>query len=772
MRHHLKRTISFILLGTLLIGLCATALAAEPKNLSLFLNTFNYNDPDYEKQKQVQSAAAVGDTLYILTQNSMEKWAPETEPETVQEIIQTYRFYGEDAPDGEKPTVYTHMFADESAAYALDFTTGTVTRLTDDTGAYKPAELCKLDVSAFKAQSGDAGGDEEESLDYPQVYDIDVVKGTLYMVAVNYSRGTYSPEVFRWELATGAALPTISGSLVQSLATYKDGKMLCVLFDDENSWDPDTQKVTPSKLGIFDPETGKAEPLFELTTNYNYGLCYCPDNDTAYYTSGSTLIGLPGVNLPSKISAYFPNTPWAGGYTYGLLGGTMYFEAGYDGVIIRGLDMPEVEAGALTIYGNYNSRAHNAFLAAHPEIPVTLSSDWYEDLEGFTAAMVSGETTVDVLGLNSNYAPLQRLIDKGYAMDLSGNEKLVQLVDSMYPAIAEACKKDGKLYALPVSLDGWTITLENEAWEELGFTEEDIPTTFLELLDFVDTWGEEYAEDNPDYKLFDDGDVQYYLLRYLMENYVAYEKQQGADLDFDTELFRKLMQKFDSIDFSNFTDGVSRDDEEFWNLKTIFRTYMPAFYYYYYNSQDITSLPLALDEGLEPVIATDLTVLIINPRTTRPEQAMAYLENFASFYDPESANVSMFPDHNEAVPNLSYEKDLATWTKDLEDTKKRLETAEPENRAGIQSEVDYLTELVADSEKRRYLVSEEQIAYYRENIAPYMCVVGQTPLTTWDKSGKNDLYDLMDQYRQKAMTADQFVKEASKRVRMMALEDK
>ena len=79
--------------------------------------------------------------------------------------------------------------------------------------------------------------------------------------------------------------------------------------------------------------------------------------------------------------------------------------------------------------------------------------------------------------------------------------------------------------------------------------------------------------------------------------------------------------------------------------------------------------------------------------------------------------------------------------------------------------------MIAHADTYRYTVSAEDIAMYREQVAPYLVVTGQTPLKTWDKEGKNEFYSLRDQYMQGALTLDQFVKEMDKRLRMMQLED-
>ena len=63
------------------------------------------------------------------------------------------------------------------------------------------------------------------------------------------------------------------------------------------------------------------------------------------------------------------------------------------------------------------------------------------------------------------------------------------------------------------------------------------------------------------------------------------------------------------------------------------------------------------------------------------------------------------------------------------------------------------------------------IARYRKNVAPYLYVVGQTPLTSWGASGAGELRSIMTQYSQRAISADKLITGLDKRIRIMLLED-
>ena len=103
-----------------------------------------------------------------------------------------------------------------------------------------------------------------------------------------------------------------------------------------------------------------------------------------------------------------------------------------------------------------------------------VAGDYSNDLETLTQAMVSDTNPYDVLFLSLNYMPVDRLLQKGYCADLSGDEALMDVARSMYPQFGEILMKDGKLYGLPVDASASTYSVNMDAWEALGLTEDDV----------------------------------------------------------------------------------------------------------------------------------------------------------------------------------------------------------------------------------------------------------------------------------------------------------
>ena len=118
----------------------------------------------------------------------------------------------------------------------------------------------------------------------------------------------------------------------------------------------------------------------------------------------------------------------------------------YSGIQVFKLDPEGIENGALTIFGEFGSEAHNKFVSNHPEIAVDVSGDYTSDIETLTQAMVADTGAYDVLMMGLSYMPVERLIEKGYCADLSQSADIMEKVSAMYPEVVEPLMVDGKLY--------------------------------------------------------------------------------------------------------------------------------------------------------------------------------------------------------------------------------------------------------------------------------------------------------------------------------------
>lgn len=771
----MKHLWKHLLCTALCLCLLFSSALAEAVDINLHV-TADYSDAD---ATIIRSGQVTGDSLYLLVGGvygiveeggvKLQRWtAGMSGPETVLENLLSYR--SEDA-DAAMPVV-SRLITDGKSVYGYDDMTGQLVRLVDESGNAKVESLCTLETA-----------EEEKSADGvyygSYVSAMFVQNGEVVRLAENYGEGESSYVVERYALDTGKLIGRSGAdNTLRTLCSYKDGKYLALVQPQPG---PEDMELPMSQLAIYDPATGEMNPVATLSGSYLNNVTYDPQSDTAYYCCDATIYTVPLATGESRVSAYLPVNAWSGSdTTFAVLAGGMIVYANGDGAYVRRLDAPELAAGALTIANEGGTQKHMAVVAEHPELNVTLASNYPQTMEELTTAMVSGTGSIDVFSLTTNANPIARLIEKGYAADLSGYPELMAVAGRVDARYTDSVMRDGKLYGLPVSLYTNGMGVNADTMEKLGLTQEDLPTTWLEFLDFAANFHYDYGEENADVALMD-LNMRGSLFQMIREQYVAAQLRDTGSISFDTPLFRKLMQALEAIDFTELDpyevkgDKVweGNDANEFYEKQQLFTRYAEASPRSMGQSgygRANQPLILSLDGETEPIIPVSMTVMIVNPRSTRMDQAAAYLTAYAGHYDPETENIMFFPDQNDPVPNSYYKIQKQSYEESLRELDSRIEKADESEKAILRDNREQIQGFLDELETRRMSVTEEMIQAYREQVAPYLYVTPQTPLTNSDSSG--ELGTLTSQYLDHAIDLDTYIREMDQRVRMMMLEDR
>lgn len=770
----MKHLWKHLMCTALCLCLLFSAALAEAVDINLHVMT-DYTDAD---AWTVRSGQVVGANLYLLVSNlysgsndgqvRLERWSVGmNEPETVLEGLRSYR---NESTDATTPVV-TRLLADGECLYGFDESSRQVMRLVDGAGSAAVQPLCTLE--AVEQNPSEDGIYYDSYVNSMFMQDGEVVR-----LAENYGQGESSLLVERYALDTGKLIAQQGvDSTLRALCAYKDGKYLALV---QPVPGPEDMEAPMTQMAVYDPATGGTTPVATLNGSYLNNLTYDRESDTAYYCGDATIYAVPLATGESRVSAYLPVNAWSGSdTTFAALSGGMIVYANGDGTYVRRLDAPELAAGALTVANEGGTTKHMAVVAEHPELNVTLASEYPQTMEELTTAMVSGTGSMDVLCLTTSYNPVERLIDKGYAADMSGYPELMAVAGRMDPRFTQSIMRDGKLYALPVALSTNTLGVNADVMEKLGLTESDLPTTWLEFLDFAANYYYDYGEENADVVLMD-LNMRRSLFQMIRDQYVAAQLRDTGSVSFDTPLFRKLMQALEAIDFTELDpyevkgDKVweGNDANEFYEKQQLFTRYSEASPRSMGQSgygRSNQPLVLRLDGETEPVLPVSMTVMIVNPRSTRMDQAAAYLTAYAGHYDAETENIMFFPDQNDPVPNSYYEVQKQSYEESLRDVDSRIEKADESEKASLRETREQIQGYLDELENQRMSVTEEMIQAYREQVAPYLYVTPQTPLTNPESS--NELDTLTSQYLDHAIDLDTYIREMDQRVRMMMLED-
>ena len=770
----MKKVAALFLLACMLLTLIPAAMAA-PGDAALFTE-------DQRKELGIElytspSFAAMGDTVYTLWGKEIYAWqVGQEKPTKMAGNLENSYFASYDEAKsqiGDKAdTLIASLVSTQDTLYGLNRLTGKLFPLTFANDQVVFGTPIQLDWTGLE-QTVDSYTSIRDA------YRLSISDGKLYAMFRN-NEDYYKPEAACFDLATGAKR-VLDIPLVQDFTPYKDGKMLVRIYDMENAYQGGSEPEKP-ELAIYDPADGStaAQGLFGDVNVF--GLAYQAETDTLFYTTNSKLMAMKGLG-PAEQVAYMP-VDYADDCPAVMLPGNLYAINTWNGLFVRNTDPQYMPTSSLSIYGGYLDAAAMSFSLQYPQTPVTFNQNIYFDSsEVLAQAMTSGDNSFDIYNFDISYQDFESLVNKGYCADLSASPMLTGELAKIYPFLQSAVQRDGKFYAIPVSMYGYGLSISPKAWEATGLMDK-MPTSFMGLIDFFTWWVEEGQEQHPDVQLMQ-GVMDYgeTLFQMALNQYVYYCQAQGQELSFNTPLFRNMMQALEDLDIEKLNETISDDSMEALSMMKMRGGYIEEsdvlFMEYgdwlsvYGNGRSLSysaPLILSLEEGGPKHIPVYLQALFINPNTKNMEMALKYLENALERMEP-AQHIMMFPDDNEPIPTENFEQMVEQWQEELDKQKKRLEAAKPEDKKDIETTIEMYEDMIAKKDDYYWSVSKEAIAKYRE-ITPLCYAATPNLLNYRTKDGSSEIGTLIERYRQTQMSLDQFVTEVDKKTRMILLESK
>lgn len=325
----------------------------------------------------------------------------------------------------------------------------------------------------------------------------------------------------------------------------------------------------------------------------------------------------------------------------GLLGDDHLYLCDEDvrsGLYLRQLDTEAAARGALIIMNPPSDAQHYAYVRQYPEVAVSCINDGAYSDDDLLAAFQAG--TLEAYLISSYSVPLERLAKKGYISPIT-DPAILAVAEQMDDGLLAACKVDGQLYALPITGFITAYLYNRYNAEMLGFTSDTLPKTFPEVIRLLADWEDRFWNEFPDYIPFWDNYLKSSLYRTVYRNYCAYIAREGQPMHFDTPLFRKLLETMASVDLDAVAHDLGMDDDGIWEKFSLLND-MSGFEIID-SREPVAILPLALDDGLLPVIPVELRVMMINARSTRQKEATDYLRCVAENYPYDSERRDFFP---------------------------------------------------------------------------------------------------------------------------------
>ncbi len=724
------------------------------------------------------SMAAMGDTLYLLSNTGLYTWRPgDKEPSLLgtmpEDPAQQNGKTGVSVAGGgvmikSVGSLIDQLFTQEGKLYGLDVEDGSIYLMETADG--------KVLLTKTQSLKWDAMVQNQGGFSFPNmVSDVAVADGYLYMLKVGM--GTSANELLRFNLSDGGFIK-YEASLVAGFAPYKNGKALVMQYASEQD---SMARAAKLWLNVLDLTTGEVTKGIELPVSVAEGLAYDANTDIAAFFSTGEIYAVDQL-ASCRLAGYAPSVYQGITYSRALLLPNSLYALNGEQVSVRGIAKGEGIPRALRIQ-NASEYSYKEFAVKRPDIPVVLKNTPFSSAEMLMQDMAAGLS--DLYSFKIDELDYHSLIEKGYTASLSGSGVLKDMVREMYPFLQNELVRGEDLAAFPVNLSGQTLGYSKKALSELNLTEDDLPHTFPELLDFISNWDADYGVDHPSLALFVDdlyGDSKQMFMGILIQYYSAYYQKLGEDLTFDTPLMQKLLSALEAADFNALktkdvqqamagaitysVTTVGAADQPATALFTMYQEAVLSEYGSMMN--DFVSLPLSLDDGLDPVVPAALTVYVVNPYSPNQDLAIAYLEHFATARS-KASRAAMSLSYNEPVISPLYERRKAQQEKEISDIKAQLETAPDDKKKELEESLKSVQEQLSFLESIKWQVSQEDLDAYRER-ANFLIVNNINPLTLLAQD--QSMAALMGRYTAGQLNTRDLLKALEQKLQMIYREGK
>ncbi|NLB89966.1 MAG: hypothetical protein GX786_01930, partial [Clostridiales bacterium] len=364
-------------------------------------------------------------------------------------------------------------------------------------------------------------------------------------------------ELFSIDLTTGKK-ETYQTKHMQKLLPYTDQSFLAVVYDQENAYDYNLQKMISPEVMIFTPQKDEAIAYCTLPHYDTTGIAYAQAQETLYYTVRDQLYKLPIakgdetvkpeereelVGYITNYGTFFEQKAWVTPSNHYLL-----WRGWNDGIVDHDLSL-EIPATTVSISGVFWEQDNLAFTQQYPDVPVVQVQGEEgvdtQDTKEFAKALTSGIGKADIYIVDPYVIDLETLAKEGIIYPLADSDIITANVEKMYPYIQEALMVEQIPYALPYSIQpSGSISYFPINFSVVGFTQEELPRNYMELLMVLEKWERELKKANPQYHFLSGRDLTKELIFYdLLSAYTQYYEKAGLPLTFDTESFRNITKK-------------------------------------------------------------------------------------------------------------------------------------------------------------------------------------------------------------------------------------
>ena len=589
----------------------------------------------------------------------------------------------------------------------------------------------------------------------------------LYLSVTDYSNAS---ELISFNLLSGESTEETPAGL-DSFEVLGEDKLVICRVSSEGGW--------KNTYSIYNRETGSSEELLTLTTETEDpgdSAHYDEKNDIFYYSRNGEIFAVRNRD-PEQAEAV--NTD--------VLSSTkpfsMQLEDGRlavwnsDGVFLRTTDPSLNQKTTIRIQSFVQNYSMDAALVrfASERSDLLVAPENAGDESSVLQAMMNQDPRVDVYVMTTDSTVFGSLYNRNFMKELEGSEKLTKAADRMYAFASESLKKDGKLVAVPLFVNGLTVGYNGSCLKKLNRTAADLPGTWEAFFACLEE--EKEKLEGTDFRLFDLPLEQRTFKEEVLNNLLNQYSVLYPEEPFDVPLLRNLLDELNRIPYEKLGILTGEEieqanaDEEMYaamgGLKTgLFNAGSPAAICETPN----IALPLALAAGDDPVIPAQIVIAFINPYSQHPQEAMIFLESALEQTDILSSH-SLYRDVTEPVRKPGYQAEKANMEKWLEISRKNEENAEDEaDREQWAGTVKTMEKKLADLEDQSWLVSPDAVAAYQSRVGYLKAGKGSFLQVIMASDSAGQIMEIRDGFMEGTRTASDLLGWIDRKIQMMRQE--
>lgn len=715
---------NLLILVVLLGCVLGTALAAEDFTIPKI--------EDAEGYDEVFRSIVVDDSVHLLsTRRNLYALNTETQQATpvpmhnanpeYEQIPETALDFHEIPKDEAVPdwlkkdaSLIDMLFWDGTALYGVNELNGALYRVEIVENEATLHAIARLDFFS---------GVEKECM--PSIRSGVACNGSLYLLMSLAAEEAW-PSVYRFDMVTGTRDPVKGKGTIVEIARYRDGHLLLLEEISDSQW-----QVTD-----FDAVTGACSPLFEsdklnITSENVLGLLYDSWRDRILIQADKELLTFVS-ETSCEVVAYLPPI-WS------------YCRAiGEDGLLLLLKDQSIYALSTLrkkqlskplqVACNELEDWMDQGFAEAHPNIPVKHRQVYEHEAVDLLAEQITMRSDeIDIFEIPIGSAA-QKAIEKGYYYPLNQSESICEKVAAYRPFFQQVVMHGSAIAGVPRRTEQYTLGYSKYALAQLGFTASDIPSSFMELMDFLLEWDERVGDAAQQAEITPFGisneQLKAELFAMLLDQYyLLMEEDASAVPIYETEL-AELLDKL-SVVCSTIPEGIEeeRTTSPFERFARIQVNDQPSYLFNRYCSflpgrrnfsnaesvSDFVPIALILSSQDRPLLLFEGTLFIINPYSSQKEEAIQWLTYYMNHLPAKDA--ATFDRDASPLEFEIYETMREYYTEEIMKMESRIKAAEDPAKRTLESQLQAMQETLRGLEQLKWDVSTQDLEDYEQMFA-------------------------------------------------------